>query len=110
EAPALAEKRADVPGPVGAAIMTGLARDPAKRPSAEQFAKLLAGERDDRAVPPRLASPKLKLLAGALAAVGLAMLVFALSHHGDDTDTAAHPTPIENAAGQPQQQHFDDNG
>ena len=113
EAPALVEKRADVPGPVGAAIMAGLARDPDKRPSAEVFAKLLAGQHEDRAAPPpRLASPKLKLIAGALAAVALAMLVFALSHHGDNPGSAAHPSPIENATqvGQPQQQHFDDNG
>jgi serine/threonine protein kinase len=128
EAPALASKRADVPGPVGAAIMAGLARDPSQRPSADAFARLLAGE-DDRIAPPpprppdvprAPVSPKLKLLAGVLAAIGLAMLAIALSHRGTGSSPAALHSPIESATPteqaaqppppQPQQEHVDQDG
>jgi serine/threonine protein kinase len=100
EAPALAEKRADVPGAIGAAIMAGLARDPEKRPTAEQLAKMLA-QTDDRIAPPpprveprppvprAPVSPKLKLLAGALAAIAVAIVAIALSNRG--TENAASP-------------------
>jgi hypothetical protein len=77
--------------------MAGLARDPEKRPTAEQFAKMLA-QTDDRVAPPieprprvprAPVSPKLKLLAGALAAVAIAVLAIALS--GRSSGNAASP-------------------
>jgi serine/threonine protein kinase len=94
EAPALVEKRADVPGPVGEAIMAGLARDPERRPNAEQFANLLTSAERDRVPPvpqpPRAPSPNLKWLAGALLLAAGVLLAFALSHHGG----GASPSPI----------------
>jgi serine/threonine-protein kinase len=86
EAPALSEKR-DVPGALGAAIMAGLSRDPEKRPTAEQFARMLLAT-DDRIPPvpvtPRPpTSPRLKLLAAALAIGAIVLLGFALSKRGD---------------------------
>ncbi|HTL36167.1 MAG TPA: protein kinase [Kofleriaceae bacterium] len=129
EAPALAEKRADVPGAIGTAIMAGLARDPEKRPTAEQLAKLLETT-DDRVPPVPVApraptSPNLKWLAFALVGVAVVLLAFALSRRDKasspmgglpiDTTPAANktseqPTPTESPSDEQTPQFVDQNG
>jgi len=108
EAPALHEKRSDVPGSVGAAIMAGIARDPAQRPSAEDFARMLATTDDRVPVAPRAPrppmSPRTKLIAGALATIAVAILAVALSrrsHEAAGMPTGLRPNEAATTPGNP---------
>lgn len=104
-----------VPGPVGDAIMRGLARDPAHRPTAEQFARMLAGEEAPRVAPP-VASAKLKLLALALAAVAAVVLAIALKNRSSSTSPVPSmlqretATPVEQGPTEQQPMVVDENG
>jgi serine/threonine-protein kinase len=72
--------RRPVPGPLNDALMATLSRDPAKRPSAEQLAVLLANTSDDEpAVAPRGPSTRSKVIAVALAAVAIVLVVLAVT-------------------------------
>jgi serine/threonine-protein kinase len=70
--PPVSARRGDVPAPIADAIMRGLARDPAQRPTARELAVLLA--RTDADMVPAGPSRGLKLLAAALATLALVML------------------------------------
>jgi serine/threonine-protein kinase len=106
EPPPLATKVA-VPGALGDAITRALAKDPTARPTAEQFAHMLAGDETPAArvappPPPRATpSPRLKWIAVALAAVAIAVLALALSNRSSSDSplpAALHqeqPTPTE---------------
>jgi serine/threonine-protein kinase len=72
--PPVTARRAGVPAPIADAIMQGLARDPARRPSAKDLAALLA--RTDADMVPAGPSRRLKLLAAALATAALVMVAF----------------------------------
>ena len=118
EPPPLATKVA-VPGALGDAIMRALAKDPAARPTAEQFARMLAGdETAPRVVPPSpraAASPRLNWIAGALAAVAIAVLAIALSKRSSDSPLPAalqeQATPTEQpSSDEPQPMVVDENG
>jgi eukaryotic-like serine/threonine-protein kinase len=102
-----------VPGPVGEAIMRGLARDPAQRPTAEQFARMLAGEETPRVAPPA-SSPNLKVIALALAVLAVVVLAIALSNRGSSSTPAAlqreTATPVESVPTEPQPMVVDENG
>jgi serine/threonine protein kinase len=75
--PPPASSRLPVPASIEYAIMATLARDPAKRPTADQLAQLLANT-DDRAVP-RPPSPRTKAIALVLAAVAIVLVVAAVT-------------------------------
>jgi serine/threonine-protein kinase len=126
EPPPLATKVA-VPGPIGDAITRALAKDPAARPSAEQFARMLAGdESQTRALPPTSTptptpratpAPRLKLIAGALAAVAIAVLAIALSSRSSSSSPVPsalqreEATPTEQpSSDEPQPMVVDENG
>jgi serine/threonine-protein kinase len=130
EPPPLATKVA-VPGAIGDAITRALAKDPAARPTADQFARMLAGDESPARVappPPRATpsprptpSPRLKWIAGALAAVAAAVLAVALSRRSSDSPLPAalhqeRPTPTEQppmdepASDEPQPMVVDENG
>ena len=121
EPPPLATKVA-VPGPVGDAITRALTKDPAARPTAEQFARMLAGdESTTRVAPPPPAratpSPRLKWIAGALAAVAIAVLAIALSKRSSSSSPLPsalqheEATPTEQpSSDEPQPMVVDENG
>jgi serine/threonine-protein kinase len=112
DAAPLSAKR-EVPGPLGAAIMAALSRDPAKRPSAAELAAELA-RTDDRApaAPPIMAgaasraasgaasaatSGRTKLIAVALGAAAV-IAVIALATRHSSSNTAARPSHVPDVA------------
>jgi serine/threonine protein kinase len=108
-----------VPGSIGDAITRALAKDPAARPTAEQLARMLAGEETSPRIappPPRATpSPRLRWIAGALAAVALAVLAVALSNRSSDSALPAalqeQATPTEQpSSDEPQPMVVDENG
>lgn len=119
EPPPLATKVA-VPGPVGDAIMRALAKDPAARPTADQFAGLLAGDESSTRIAPPMpratpASPMLKWIAGGLAVVAVIVLAIALSKRSTPSLPAAlnqePATPTEQpSSDEPQPMVVDENG
>jgi hypothetical protein len=95
--PPVTARRAGVPAPIADAIMRGLARDPAHRPSAKDLAVLLA--RTDVDMVPAGPSRALKLLAAAFATAALVMLALvarskwpAQSTKAERPNEAATPT------------------
>jgi serine/threonine-protein kinase len=71
-----------LPASLEAAIMATLARDPARRPSADQLAHMLAVTGDDRiAAAPHGPSARTKLVALVLAAVATGFVIFAVTRH-----------------------------
>lgn len=120
EPPPLATKVA-VPGPIGDAIMRALAKDPTARPTAEQFARLLAGDDSStRIVPPTpraTPSPRLKWIAGGLAVVAVIVLAIALSNRSSSQSPIPsalqreEATPTEQpSSDEPQPTVVDENG
>jgi serine/threonine protein kinase len=81
-------------GAVGEAIMSGLARDPAARPTAGELARLLA--RDDRSGL-RRPSPALKVVALCLAALAIGIVTLAVLRRTPTAVAQDHevPTPVE---------------
>jgi len=81
-----------VPGPIGDAIMRALSRDPAQRPTAEEFAHLLARSElppDELRAPRR--SPVLAYVAILAALVAAIMMMLAIRSRM--TTAAQHPKP-----------------
>ncbi|HEY5926838.1 MAG TPA: serine/threonine-protein kinase [Kofleriaceae bacterium] len=90
DAPPVHARRA-VPGPLNDALMATLSRDPAKRPSADELAQLLANTDGDH-VPVRTApSTRSKVIALVLAAVAVVLVIIALQR--DKSGSAASPLP-----------------
>jgi serine/threonine protein kinase len=77
--------RRPVPAPIERAIMATLARDPAKRPTAEMLAYMLANTSDEPVARPP--SPRTKAIALALAAIAIVVVIIALTR----TKPAAEP-------------------
>lgn len=78
--PPLRTRRA-VPAALDAAIMATLARDPARRPTAEELAHLLSLSDLEPQPAPRAPSARTKLLALALAAIAIVLVVLAVTRH-----------------------------
>ncbi len=91
DAPAVQTRRA-VPASLDAALMATLARDPAKRPSADELARLLAATDDEPRPVVRGPSTRTKAFALGLAAVAIVLLVIAMSR-GRGGGTPSHPSP-----------------
>jgi eukaryotic-like serine/threonine-protein kinase len=88
--PPAVHTRRPVPASINHAIMATLARDPAKRPTAEHLAHLLANTNDQ--LVPRPPSTRTKALALALAAVAVVLVAVALTR--DKSSTAPNLNPI----------------
>ena len=111
DAPPLQTRNPAAPRALADPIMAALASDPAKRPSAEELARLLA--QHDAAmvpVPPIVAAaaassggPSMKLIAAGLIAIAVLALVLALREKPTTVPSAASPlgTPVMQPAGQP---------
>jgi len=100
EAPPLQQRNPAAPRALAEPIMAALASDPAKRPTAEQLARLLA--QDDALtpvpVPAPLAGaatggPSMKLLAVGLLAIAALALVLALRNDGSPSPVNKNLTP-----------------
>jgi eukaryotic-like serine/threonine-protein kinase len=87
--PPAVHTRKPVPASINHAIMATLARDPAKRPTADALAHLLANTNDQLVPPP---STRTKAIALALAAIAIVLVVVALTR--DKSATAPNLSPI----------------
>ena len=107
EDPPPVQTRVAVPGPLGDAIMAALARDPARRPSAEQLAHMLAATEAAGAavgpvaavaapLPRRSSSRKQKLVIAALAALLFGIIIWRA--RGDRSSPAAQAQTTTPAA------------
>lgn len=90
DAPPLHTRR-PVPAALDAALMATLARDPAKRPTADELARLLAASADERPVP-RPPSRRTKAIALVLAAVAIVLVAIAMSRDKRDAVPSAANT------------------
>jgi eukaryotic-like serine/threonine-protein kinase len=99
--------RRPVPAAINRAIMATLARDPAKRPTADALAHLLANTDDEPVADPP--SARTKAIAIALAAIAIVVVIIALTRHKSGTapnidpalDPVAKPRTTERAAESP---------
>jgi hypothetical protein len=95
DAPPL-ETRVRVPGPLGASIMAAVARDPARRPSAEQFATMLAAT-EAIALPEPMPvagwTRTQKLVVAALAVLALLVLIWRVSSRSSSSTPSLGATP-----------------
>jgi serine/threonine-protein kinase len=95
--PPPAHTRRPVPASIDHALMATLARDPAKRPTADQLAHLLANT-DDRAVP-RPPARRTKAIALGLAAIAIVLVIVAITRDKSAGGAQALPNPREQLLG-----------
>jgi serine/threonine protein kinase len=91
DAPPVVTRR-PVPGALNDALMATLDRDPAKRPSAEELAQLLAASETDERRVARAPSTRTKVIAIALAAVAIAFVIFAVTREKRGTAPSLQPS------------------
>jgi serine/threonine-protein kinase len=103
--PPLRTRRA-VPSALDAAIMATLARDPARRPTAEELAHLLSLSDIEPRPAPRAPSARTKVLALALAAIAIVLVVLAVTRHRSGAVPGVSPmlAPREQPRAEPRSQ------
>jgi serine/threonine protein kinase len=110
DAPPLQTRNPGAPRALVDPIMAALASDPAKRPSAEELARLLTRDDARSPVPPPIVAtaasvsggPSMKLLAAGLLAIAVLALVLALRERSATPSNAASPraTPAIRPSGE----------